>query len=126
MNGGARATGAAWEDIALGHLRDAGLDLIARNFHCRFGEIDLIMRERGADAALVFVEVRYRADAAHGDGTASVGAAKRAKLVRAARTFLDLHPQFAALPCRFDVVGLSGSSARPKLDWTRAAFDAEG
>jgi len=120
-----RARGAAWEDVALQRLRAAGLDLVARNFHCRFGEIDLVMRERGGAAALVFVEVRYRADAAHGDGTASVGAAKRAKLVRTARTFLDAHPQFAALPCRFDVVGLSGSPLHPTLDWTRAAFDAE-
>jgi putative endonuclease len=125
VNGAARASGAAWEDVALDRLRGAGLDLVARNFHCRFGEIDLVMRERGGDAALVFVEVRYRADAAHGDGTASVGTAKQGKLVRAARTFLDAHPQFAALPCRFDVVGLSGSSARPIFDWTRAAFDAD-
>jgi len=125
VNGSARAAGAAWEDVALGHLRRAGLDLVARNFHCRFGEIDLVMRERDAERALVFVEVRYRADAVHGDGTASVGSAKQAKLVRAARTFLDAHPEFAALPCRFDVVGLSGPQARPTLDWTRAAFDAE-
>jgi putative endonuclease len=116
-----RATGAHWEDAALAHLQRNGLKLVERNFVCRFGEIDLILRDRDH---LVFAEVRYRGDAARGDGTLSVGAAKRAKLTRAASVYLQAHPQFSHLPCRFDVVGCAGTLAQPDFKWTRAAFEA--
>ena len=117
----ARDTGIQWENIALKYAQDAGLQLLARNFHCRHGEIDLILRDRDS---IVFVEVRYRGDDTRGGGTASVGAAKRGKLVRAAQVWLQAHPQHAALPCRFDVIGCCGTGASPQLEWTRNAFDA--
>ena len=117
----ARGTGARWEDAALAHLQARGLSLVARNFNSRFGEIDLVLRDR---ATLVFAEVRFRGAKAHGDGTLSVGPAKRAKLARAAAVYLQAHPQFAALPCRFDVIGCSGTLAAPRFDWTPAAFEA--
>ena len=116
-----RATGTRWEDAALAHLQRNGLKLVARNFTCRFGEIDLILRDRDQ---LVFAEVRYRGDVDRGDGTLSVGAAKRTKLTRTASVYLQAHPQFASLPCRFDVVGCAGTLAQPEFDWTRAAFEA--
>ena len=116
-----RSTGAAWEDAALVHLQRSGLVLVTRNFTCRLGEIDLILRDR---ENLVFVEVRYRGDGSRGGGTSSVGAAKRTKLIRAAEIYLQANPRFAALPCRFDVVGCSGTPQAPTFEWTRSAFDA--
>ena len=116
-----RRTGALWEDAALAHLAQQRLELVERNFSCRFGEIDLVMRD---GATLVFVEVRYRGDARRGDGTLSVGPGKRAKLVRAASLYLQAHPRWDGEPCRFDVIGCSGTPARPRFDWTRAAFEA--
>jgi putative endonuclease len=116
-----RAVGAQWEDLALDHLQRAGLQLLTRNFTCRLGELDLVMRERDC---IVFVEVRYRGSNQRGDGAASVGAAKRTKLVRAAEVCLQAHPQWAASPCRFDVVACSGTPLQPQLEWTRAAFEA--
>jgi putative endonuclease len=121
----ARNTGILWENAALAHLRRAGLEPLTRNFNCRFGEIDLVMRDKGGHGSIVFVEVRYRNDEARGDGTASVGAGKRAKLVRAAALYLQSHPVLAREPCRFDVIGCSGTPEQPQFDWTRNAFDAE-
>ena len=127
MSVAARDIGALWEAAALAHLRKAGLEPLARNFHCRFGEIDLVMRDASRrDAGIVFVEVRYRNAAAHGDGAASVGAAKRARLTRAAAAYLRAHPKLAAQPCRFDVIGCSGTPEQAQFDWTRNAFDAAG
>jgi putative endonuclease len=122
----ARAIGEFWENAALAHLQKAGLKLVARNFHCRYGEIDLIVLDRsGCDGdALVFVEVRYRDDASRGGGTASVGVAKQRKLIQTAQFFLQAHPQFANLPCRFDVIGCTGTAQRAAFEWTRNAFDA--
>ena len=121
MTEAARGVGILWENAALAHLRRAGLEPLTRNFNCRFGEIDLIMR---GTEGVVFVEVRYRKDARHGDGVASVGQAKREKLVRAAAVYLQAHPRLAAEPCRFDVIGCSGTPEQPQFDWMRNAFDA--
>ena len=115
--------GDAAEARALAHLEHHGLTLVERNYrvargpHARGGELDLILRER--DGTLVFVEVRVRADARHGGAAASVGAAKRASLVLAARHYLL---RFAAPPpCRFDVVAIDGG----ELQWFRGAFDGQ-
>ncbi len=110
------------EDRAWAHLQRAGLSLVARNYRvargpgARAGEIDLICRER--DGTLVFVEVRARASSRHGGAAASVGAAKRARLVFAAQRFIATLP--VAPPCRFDVVAIDGE----RLQWLKAAFDA--
>ena len=114
--------GALAEEAAAEFLKGRGLRLLERNYSCRFGEIDLIMRDGDG---VVFVEVRYRRSDVRGDGVASVGAAKRTKLVRAAQVWLQAHPALAAQPCRFDVIGCAGTPQQPVLDWMRAAFEAE-
>lgn len=92
------------------------MELLQRNYRCRFGEIDLIMRDGDT---LVFVEVRSRAHAGFGGAAASIDAAKQARLVRAARHYLAT---LARVPdCRFDAV-LFDAAGRP--EWIRAAFDA--
>jgi putative endonuclease len=114
------AVGARFEQRALACLERAGLKRVESNYRTRFGEIDLVMRDGDM---LVFVEVRYRRHAQVGGGTASVGSAKREKLVRAAQGFLQAHPRFASMPCRFDVVAFDGDAGAPSCDWQRAAFE---
>lgn len=113
--------GAAAEARALAFLTDQGLALVRRNFRiargpsARAGEVDLILRDR--DGTLVFVEVRVRRDSRFGGAAASIGAAKRARIVYAAEAYLR---RLAALPpCRFDVVAVDGE----RIEWLRAAFD---
>ena len=117
-----QVSGDAAEARALAHLRERGLVLVERNYrvargpNLRGGEIDLIVREH--DGTLVFVEVRVRANLRHGGAAASVGAAKRASLVLAARHYLR---RFASPPpCRFDVVAIDNA----QLEWLQGAFDA--
>ncbi len=108
------------------HLRKAGLREIARNFSCRYGEIDLIMNDDGGREryCTVFVEVRYRNSSARGGGLASVGPAKRTKLLRTAAIYLQENPRLANLPCRFDVVACNGTPRQPSFDWVRGAIEA--
>lgn len=111
--------GDAAEARALRHLQDHGLQLVQRNYRTPGrggGEIDLIMRE--SDNTIVFVEVRQRAQAAHGGALASVTWAKQRRIVFAARFFLRRLPVWPA--CRFDVVALEGE----QLTWCRGAFEA--
>ncbi len=110
----------AWaEDLARTHLERAGLTLRARNVRSRYGELDLVMEERGV---VVFVEVRYRARETMGTGAESVGRAKQRRLVRTADWYLrheDGDP-----PCRFDVVSVAGPTHAPRITWIRDAFEA--
>lgn len=114
-----RAIGARFEAHALNWLQRQRLVLVARNVHCRGGELDLVMRER--DGTLVFVEVRARTQATYGGAAASVGWHKRQRLLRAARHYLLAYAaEHDALPpaCRFDVVTFEGG----RLTWLRDAF----
>lgn len=107
--------GAEAEERAALHLQAAGLKLLARNWRCRFGEIDLILRD---GTTLVFVEVRARGRGDYGGAAASITAGKRARLQRAAAAYLA-HSQHHG-PCRFDAVLIDGE----RLTWLRGAFDA--
>jgi putative endonuclease len=112
---GKQIEGQAAEDRALRHLSEHGLAMVERNFRCKGGEIDLIMQE---GKALVFVEVRKRADRRHGGAAASVTAAKQARLILAAQIYLQRYTYPPA--CRFDVVAIDGT----QLDWLKNAIEA--
>lgn len=115
--------GRAAEDAALAHLVDAGLEVVARNHRCRFGEIDLVMLD---GATLVFVEVRLRRHAGYGSGADSITAAKRRRLVLAARHYLGGLRRSVLPPCRFDVVSVSRRNYPMNLEWIRNAFTEDG
>lgn len=116
-----RAAGDVFESRACTLLEGAGLRLLARNFTTRYGELDLVMLE---GATVVFVEVRYRKTASHGDAASSVTPSKQGKLVKAAQQWLAQHSAYAQRPCRFDVVGYDGPVDAVRHEWLRAAFDA--
>jgi putative endonuclease len=111
-------SGAQAEQLACTHLERSGLRLVARNYRCPRGEIDLVMDDRGT---LVFVEVRYRRSDAFGSAAESVDRRKQARLRAAAAHYLLTHN--LELPCRFDVVALSGAPVR--VEWLRDAFSAD-
>ena len=117
-----RTAGARYEDIAVAHIARSGLRLLARNFNCRHGELDLVMREGDV---IVFAEVRYRRADGFGGAAASVGAAKRRRLIAAAQLFLQANPAYARLGCRFDVLALAGDPAHPSIEWLRDAFQTD-
>lgn len=116
-----RAAGDVFERRARAELERAGLTCLTQNYTTRYGELDLVMRERHT---IVFVEVRYRKSATHGDAAASVTASKQAKLIKAAQQWLAAHPQHAKLPCRFDVVSYDGPAEATRHGWLRGAFEA--
>lgn len=116
-----RGTGALYEDIALAHARNQGLTLIERNFNCRFGELDLVLREGNV---VVFLEVRYRKSQQFGGAMQSIGAQKRERLLKAASLFLQAHPELSRLACRFDVMAIAGTTQQPEINWQRNAFES--
>ena len=103
------------ENLAAEFLQERGLQLVARNYRCRFGEIDLIARD---GETLVFVEVRMRAGAGFGGAAASITGAKRAKLLRAARHYLSGTARMPA--CRFYALLVTGLNET--IEWLQNAF----
>ncbi|MEN1729137.1 MAG: YraN family protein [Pseudomonadota bacterium] len=114
--------GEAGEREAESFLRRHGLTLLEKNYRCRGGEIDLVMRvEEDGLEVLVFVEVRLRGAGAQVNALESVDRNKQRKLITAARHFLMENPSWNEHPCRFDVVALD--SHRNRLMWVPAAFE---
>lgn len=113
--------GKAAEELAGRFLERRGLRLIARNVHCRGGEVDLICLDRGTVA---FVEVRLRSNPGFGGAAASITATKRRRIVLAARWWLAGEGRrYAQTPCRFDAILMSALD-ESSIEWLRGAFDA--
>lgn len=110
-------TGEQAEKIAAGYLQRKGLALIETNYRCRWGEIDLVLRDRDT---VVFTEVKLRRSKSFGGGAYSVTPRKQARIIAAARHYLAGRRE---TPCRFDVVLLERLKP-PRIEWIRDAFSA--
>ena len=116
-------SGLAGEELACRHLQQRGYAILARNFRCRSGELDVVARD---GAATVFVEVKERRGASHGDGQDAVTFGKRRRIVRAARLFAASRG-LSECALRFDVISIAWSpDGRPLLRHEQGAFDADG
>ena len=114
--------GAIAEQLAENYLKTQGLRCLARNYRCRGGELDRVMRD---GATLVFVEIRYRRQGNYGGALASVTLNKRRRLIRAASEYPLRERINAACPCRFDVVAVEGALEQPHFHWIRHAFELD-
>lgn len=103
------------ETLAAAFLRAQGLSVAERNYRCRFGEIDIVARD---GKTLVFVEVRQRRSEDFGGAAGSITAAKRARIIAAARHYLARSR--SSPPCRFDAILIRGEP--PRIEWVRNAF----
>jgi putative endonuclease len=107
------------EDAALKHLQANGLTLLTRNYRCKVGEIDLIMRDANE---IAFVEVRYRKSSRYGTGLESVSSAKVRRPTRAAHHFLQNSGTDDTHYCRFDIMSVTGERTNMQFDWIKEAF----
>ncbi|MCL5975300.1 MAG: YraN family protein [Gammaproteobacteria bacterium] len=104
------------EQLACDYLQRQGLKLIQRNFHCRRGEIDLVMQD---GQTLVFVEVRYRRNHSHGGALESITSSKQSRIITTAQHYLMQSGW--SHNCRFDVIAITAGSV-DKIVWIRDAF----
>jgi len=117
----AETAGKIAEDIAAEYLRKQGLDIIKRNFHSRFGEIDLITIDQDI---LVFVEVRYRKNEHYLAAIETIDQNKCRKLIMTSEYFLSKHNTYKSHQCRYDVITLTGDLNRAVIEWIKNAFQA--
>ena len=104
------------EHLARRHLRRSGLKILARNYRCPAGEIDLIALDRrpaeGGGATLAFVEVKTRRDDALTDPSSAVDADKRRRIRKAAAYYLAQRDS-SGYNVRFDIVSVVLGEAGP-------------
>jgi putative endonuclease len=116
----AKLKGLHFEALACSWLKKQGLQLLSRNYLCRYGEIDLVMIDR---KSLVFVEVRYRDHQGWGNALESIDQRKQRRLRLTASHYLLQHAQWRNHACRFDVLGIhKDNTGRYHYDWIANAF----
>lgn len=108
--------GAEAEQLAASYLQRQGLTLVETNYRCRFGEIDLILRD---GPTLVFAEVRQRSRSDFGGAAASIDGRKQQRIILAAQHYLATLSRMP--PCRFDAVLLDAAA---QIEWMKDAFRA--
>ena len=111
------------EELASGYLRGAGCGILAANYRCPWGEIDLVARDGDE---LAFVEVRTRRTATFGSPRESITRRKADHLVAAAQHYLQNHsPENDSedIPWRIDLVSirLLDGSRSPQIDHIKYA-----
>jgi putative endonuclease len=97
-----RTIGKQGEDFARQYLEKKNMRLVRANWACKFGEIDLVMKD---NQTIVFVEVRLRRPTSYGEGLDTVSWQKHQNLLRTARLYQQATNYWGDI--RFDVVSIT-------------------
>ncbi|MGL4344123.1 MAG: YraN family protein [Cellulosilyticaceae bacterium] len=100
-----RQIGAQYEVLAKKYLTGKGYEVLASNYRCRFGEIDIIAKQ---GSYVVFLEVKYKREGAHGYPRESVTYQKQKRIIHTAKYYLMKTGQYDTY-CRFDVIEILDS-----------------
>ncbi|MDJ0391919.1 YraN family protein [Rhodococcus sp. G-MC3] len=111
--------GARGEALAALQLVDSGMEVVDRNWRCRYGELDIVARDGDV---VVFVEVKTRSGTGYGTPAESVTYAKQQRIRRLALAWLDERGS-PWVRLRFDVIGvLMTRDGDPVVSHLRGAF----
>lgn len=102
------------EHLAHQYLIKQGLHLIEKNYRCKYGELDLIMRD---GETLVIVEVRFRKSNKYGSAEESITQIKQSRIIATTQHYLHLTKSNSAI--RFDVIAMSRDD---DINWIKNAF----
>ncbi|MCL2761495.1 MAG: YraN family protein [Desulfuromonadales bacterium] len=114
-----KSVGMLGEEIAADFLKKAGLKVLARNYRCKAGEIDIIAKDK---KTVVFVEVKTRRTADFGLPQYAVTEFKKRQISKAALTWLGVNSMLDS-PARFDVVAIMIKDGIPEIEHIKNAFD---
>jgi putative endonuclease len=112
-----------FENIALRWLKARGLKTVAKNYHSRAGEIDLIMLDQ---ESLCFIEVKYRTSQDFGGAAYSIPRSKQQKIIQTALSFISHQTKYRKYPKRFDALLIEPGIDEPyDVNWIKDAFSGE-
>lgn len=114
-----QSLGKAGEELAARCLTESGLTIIARNYRCPKGEMDIIAHD---GQTLVFIEVRTRRSSYRGWGEETITQHK-VKRLQAIASYYVMQQRYTSWPClRFDVIAIRWTGEDPDTLWIKAAF----
>lgn len=121
--------GSLGEDFVARWAEAQGWVILERQWRCRWGELDIVMAQRSPNseqwALIAFVEVKTRSSGNWDEnGALAITPQKQAKLWRTAELFLSDYPALVELPCRFDVVLVTGQRLRGEIDLAQVDGEA--
>ena len=114
-----RVLGADYEKKAAEFLCSLGMEPVEKNYRTRFGEIDLIMKDK---ETIVFVEVKFRKSASAGYALDAIDFRKRKQICRIAFQYVMLNDRHTQHKYRFDCIGIDGD----RIKYVKNAFDMNG
>jgi len=107
------------EEVAARLVQEAGLKIMALNYRCSKGEMDIIARD---DETLIFIEVRTRRSSFRGWGEESI-TRKKAQRLQAIASFYLLRQGYKSWPSmRFDVIAIRRIGEKTEINWIKAAL----
>jgi putative endonuclease len=121
MKATTKTLGAQGEELAVKYLRKQGYKVIQRNYQCRWGEIDLVARDKDT---LSFVEIKSRSSSDFGLPQDSVDRFKQERIIQVAKAFMAEHHLNETIPARFDVVAIRLTPSGPEMELIKDAFQA--
>lgn len=121
QNTSTKTIGDQAEQLAAEYLIQQGLRLLDRNFHSRFGEIDLIMQEQNT---IVFVEVRYRHSFTTMHAEETIDARKCGRIIKTAESYIQSQASQTHNDYRIDVISMCGDLQDVRINWIPGAIEA--
>lgn len=122
QNKQSKKIGQQFEAFTAEYLYRAGLELLAKNFVVKGGEVDLIMLDIHTQT-YVFIEVKYRKNSAFGSAEETLTSFQQQRVIYAANSWLikhHLNPTHTAI--RFDLFAITGSTTGKQFKWIKNAF----
>lgn len=106
--------GATGETLAASELQHQGMEILDRNWSCRWGELDVVALDRsGGRRTAVFCEVKCRTGRGYGDPLESITHAKVRRLRQLSAEWLRQHPELVVESVRLDAIGVLLERGRP-------------
>lgn len=112
-----RSIGTFYEEAVAAYLTDHNIKILAKNYRCKFGEIDLIGKEGDC---IIFFEVKYRKNDSFGNPLMAVTDKKQKTICKCATLYCLKHQEISQI--RYDVIGILGS----EITWIKNAFAHQG
>ena len=107
------------EEVANRFLKNRGYRVIARNYVCKMGEMDIIAKEKDT---LVFIEVKTRTSTTFGPPQLAVNPKKQSQMSKVALNFLK-EKRLEDVKARFDVVAILIGPRGEEIELIKDAFD---
>lgn len=107
------------EKIAVTYLQHSGYTILEQNYHCKLGEIDIIAYDHHI---LVFLEVRTKSSLDFGLPQESINLKKQHQISKVALEYIS-RKKLKNIPARFDVIAISLSEGKEKLEHIKDAFE---